>query len=64
MLAERREEAGRGGIQDPQTGRYRKGAIEEPLKEALERMQDLPPGKRDLEIRDGDRLVLEGSVDD
>jgi len=57
MLAERREEAGRDRVRDPQTGRYRKGAIEEPLKEALERIQDLPQGKRDLEIYDGDRLV-------
>jgi len=57
MLADRREEAGTGGVRDPQTGRYRKGAIEEPLKEALERAQGLPPGSRDLEIRDGDRLV-------
>jgi hypothetical protein len=57
MLTERREEAGRDGVQDPQTGRYRKGAIEEPLRAAIERIQDLPPGKRDLEIRDGDRLV-------
>jgi len=57
MLTERREEAGTGGVQDPQTGRYRKGAIEEPLKEALQRIADLPLGVRDLEIRDGDRLV-------
>jgi hypothetical protein len=57
MLTERREEAGRDGVRDPQTGRYQKGAIEEPLKAALERIQNLPPGKRDLEIREGDRLV-------
>jgi ATP-dependent helicase YprA (DUF1998 family) len=57
MLVERREEAGTGAIQDPPTGRYRKGAIEEPLRQALERIPDVPPGSRNLEIRDGDRLV-------
>ncbi len=57
MLAARRDEAGSGGVIDPQTGRYRKGAIEEPLKEALARVPGLPAGVRDFEIHDGGRLV-------
>ena len=57
MLAERRDEAVSGGAIDPQSGRYRKGAIEEPLKEALAQVPGLPTGVRDFEIRDGERLV-------
>jgi hypothetical protein len=57
MLVERLKEASSGGVIDPQTGRYRKGAIEEPLREALARVPGLPEGVRDYEIRDGERLV-------
>jgi len=38
--------------------RYPKGEIEEPLRRALERIEGLPPGLRDFEIKDDrDRLV-------
>jgi ATP-dependent helicase YprA (DUF1998 family)/RNA polymerase subunit RPABC4/transcription elongation factor Spt4 len=57
MVKERNDEFWSGGASDPQTGRYRKGHIEEILKEALERTHDLPLGIRDLEIKDGDRLI-------
>ncbi|MEW5807411.1 MAG: DEAD/DEAH box helicase [Acidobacteriota bacterium] len=57
MLEKRKEEAATGGFEDPRTGRYRKGKIEEPLGAALARIADLPPSQRDLEIKDGERLI-------
>jgi len=59
MMAERRDEAATGGTTDPRRGRYRKGAIEEPLLLALERVPGLATGDRELEARDGDQPVLE-----
>lgn len=56
-MEDRQEEARQGGAPDPTTGHYRKGAIEEPLRLALERIHDLPTADRDYEIRDGDRLI-------
>ena len=57
MLAERRADAESGGARDPVTGRYRKGAIEEPLRLALSRIEGLPEGDREFEIRDGGKLL-------
>ena len=56
MVKEREEEYRSGGTHDSH-GRYRKGHIEELLKEALERISQLPPGIRDYEIFDGERLI-------
>ncbi len=52
MLAERATEAGASGVRDPKTGRYRRGAIEEPLAAALAKVPDLPTPNRDYEARD------------
>ncbi|HNU82115.1 MAG TPA: DEAD/DEAH box helicase [Thermoanaerobaculia bacterium] len=57
MLDERAREARTGGAEDPRTGRYRKGYIEEPLLAALAGFPELAPPLRDHEIRDGERLV-------
>ena len=58
MLAERTEEMHSGGADDPASGRYRKGAIEEPLREALERSAEMPPGDRACEIRDDEGRLI------
>jgi hypothetical protein len=52
MLTEREAEMGSGGAVDPATGRYRKGAIEEPLRAALDRVGRVPAGDREYEVRD------------
>jgi len=52
MLEKREREAVAGASLDPATNRYRRGPIEEPLGVALAEMQDLPPGNRELELRD------------
>jgi hypothetical protein len=58
MLTEREQEMTSGGALDPATGRYRKGAIEEPLRAALERVPGMSAGDRECEIRDDQgRLV-------
>ena len=51
MLAERTTEMALGSELDPATGRYRKGAIEEPLRAALDRVPGMPPGDRECEIK-------------
>jgi hypothetical protein len=57
MMIERQREATEGAAMDPHTGTYRKGFIEEPLGEALSRIADLPAANRELEIKDGDRVI-------
>ncbi len=57
MLDLRRREAAAGAVKDPATGKYRRGPIEESLLAALSRIPELPPGQRDLEIKEGDRLI-------
>ena len=42
---------------DESTGRYRKGAIQEPLRAALVRIPGLPAGKRDLELPEGGPVI-------
>ncbi len=55
------EERGRDARAQVQTisgaPRYQRGAIEEPLGCALSRIEGLPEPNRELEIKDGDRLV-------
>jgi very-short-patch-repair endonuclease len=50
--------AGRNGADgEPTEPRYPRGAIEEPLWSALRAIDDLPEPNRQLEIRDGARLI-------
>jgi hypothetical protein len=57
MLVEREREMISGGEMDPATGRYRRGAIEEPLRAALDRIPGLPAGDRDFEVAEDGRLI-------
>jgi len=52
MLRDRAGEATTGGAVDSKTGRYRKGAIEEPLAAALAAIPGLPAPDREHEVRD------------